>query len=130
MVRPRNINNPRTVTLIVDGDVYDKFIEQLPRKKGTSEAIRELITAQVEETEKIKNLNSLDQSAIKSINIKLSEDFKISEQNKQPKIDFFCIERNDVPRLVQSVDEKYTLGLMEGQCKEFIKHAKMRMQRL
>ena len=124
------MKQPRTISVIVESDIYEKFVDNLPRHIGVSAAIRDLLEAQVEEVEKIKNLNSLDQGAIKLINNKLSEDFKISEQNKQPKIDFFCIERNDVPRLVQSVDEKYTLGLMEGQCKEFIKHAKMRMQRL
>lgn len=130
MGRHRNVNNPRTVTVIVDGDVYDKFIEQLPGKTGTSEAIRNLISAQVEETEKIKNLSSLDQSAIKQYNIKLSNDFNLSEQNKQPTIDFFCIERNEVIDIVKSVEDKGTLGQMEGHCREFLKYSKMRMQRL
>ena len=124
------MKQPRTISVIVESDIYEKFVDNLPRHIGVSAAIRDLLEAQVEEVEKIKNLNSLDQGAIKLINNKLSQDFKISEKNKQPTIDFFCIQRTEVPILVNGVKEKQELARMEGQCREFIKLSKMRMNKL
>jgi len=119
----KKMMHPRSICIVVDGDIFDKFVEQLPRRKPVSEAIRELINIQVEETEKEKNAYSprFDQSAIKAINNKLSDDFNLSQRNKQPTIDFFCIQREDIPKLVGQIDDKQELGWMIGQCKEFIK---------
>lgn len=126
MGRHRNVNNPRTISVIVDGDIYDKFINQLPKHLGTSEAIRELINAQVDETEKIKNLNALDHSAIRT----QESNFIMQSEDKNVSLDLFTIERRDIPEIIQEIDGKGLLGKLMGDARLVLSCSKRQIENL
>jgi|SRR5215510_468547 len=130
MVRPRWVKNPRTISVIVDGEAFDRFVEQLPGRKGASETIRELIDGYLRERDREKNAYSqnYDLSAIKAINNKLSDDFNLSQQQKT--LDFFNIERQEIPELIETIADKSELGFMQGHCKEFLKYSRRKMEAL
>lgn len=101
MGRHRNVNNPRTISIIVDGDVYDKFVQQLPRKTGTSEAIRDIINSIVEEEQKnqeaLTNPLGLPQGA-RAINY-------INNKHKNLSLDIFSIPTRDLTKELTNIGD-------------------------
>jgi hypothetical protein len=48
----RILKHPRTISTIVEDEVYTEFAQSLPRSKSVAEAIREYMTSVVEERKK------------------------------------------------------------------------------
>ena len=103
----KNLRKPRTISLIVEGEEYEKFVENLPKKTSASELIREYIESVNRETEKEKNACSqnYDLSAIKAINNKLSDDFKLSQKQKQPTLDLFMLSELQLEEAVLEIND-------------------------
>jgi len=77
------------------------------KKQSFSKFIVCAIESQVREDEKIKNAYSQhwDASAIKAYNNKLSDDFNLSEQNKQPTLDLFLMSEREVEEIVLEIND-------------------------
>ena len=50
----RILKHPRTISTIVEDDVYQAFADTLPRHKTVAEAIREYMASAVEESKKAR----------------------------------------------------------------------------
>jgi hypothetical protein len=50
----KNLKHPRTISTIVEDDIYQEFADLLPRRKTVSEAIREYMMSVVEEQKKVR----------------------------------------------------------------------------
>jgi len=130
MARNRSLKNPRSVTVIVEGDIYDKFMESLPKGTGTSEALRDVIHSMVEEYEKEKNLKALSQDAIKQINNAQSNIYILEQEKKQKSLDLFLVERRDIPFIINEIESKGELGMIQGLSKLITDCTKTRMTKL
>lgn len=126
MTRPRELKNPRTISVIVDGDIYEKFMDSLPRRTGVSEAIRNLIAAEVDEEEKIKNLKALDHSAIRT----QESNFIMQSEDKNVSLDLFTIERRDIPEIIEEIDAKGLLGKLMGDARMVLSCSKRQIENL
>src|SRR5215211_9043400 len=60
-------SNYRMTSVMVEPDIYEEFLEILPRRKSVGEALREYMKEVVEENRKEKNLNGPNHSAIGGI---------------------------------------------------------------
>lgn len=56
--------NLRMTSVMVEPDIYEEFLEIIPRRKSVGEALREYMKEVVEENRKEKNLNGPNHSAV------------------------------------------------------------------
>ena len=120
------LKNPRTVTLVVEGERYEKFLEGLPRRKGFSESIRELMDSVIDEREKEKNLNAHNYGAIKI----QDTNYIIHGEDKNLSLDLFTIERSDIPEIIREIARKPMLGKLIGNARAIIKCSQRQIDRL
>lgn len=64
MANDKQLENPKPRLITLEKEEYEKFINNLPRNKSFDKAIREYIKSCNEESEKIKNVNSPNYSAV------------------------------------------------------------------
>lgn len=50
----KNLKHPRTISTVVEDEIYQQFIDTLPRTKTVAEAIREHMKSVVDENKKVK----------------------------------------------------------------------------
>lgn len=75
----KNLKHPRTISTIVEDEIYKQFADTLPRSKSVAEALREHMKSVVEESKKVEALErlpiltggSLRQTTISEYDIKL-----------------------------------------------------------
>lgn len=129
MARQRSIEGAtRVVPLNLEAEEYDKFVENLPRKKSVSEAIREYMKSVNDEAEKIKNLNSPNYSAVKDIyDIYISS----SETNKvNSTLDIWLLDKRDIVNHIDSISDIKTLAQIEDKGKVFYTIAQTRKRKI
>lgn len=54
MVNTKGLRHPRTISTVVEDEVYQQFADGLPRHKTVAEAIREYMSSVVEEQKKVR----------------------------------------------------------------------------
>ena len=115
-----------------ESEVVNKAKEIAKRNNQSfSKLVMEALAKYIDEQ---KNLIALDNSAI-SLAVRATNNASVSylynskKEGIQKTIDFFCLQRADLPKLVNRARDRQELGWMEGHCKEFIKLSKVRMNR-
>lgn len=87
MSREKKMENPKPRLVTLERDEYEKFLNNLPRRKSFDAAIREYIKSCNDETDKEKNLSSPNYSAItignNTIQNKLDKYFPIHLRDEQ-----------------------------------------------
>lgn len=109
MANIKKMENPRDVLIKIDRKEYETFVENLPRTRTFSDAIRKYIKSCNEEHEKEKNLNSPNYSAIQ---------IKLTNENDQPtytdtKLDIYLLSYSDIVHHIDTINDVKTLGDLE-----------------
>jgi S-ribosylhomocysteine lyase LuxS involved in autoinducer biosynthesis len=55
----KNLKHPRTISTIVEDEIYQQFADTLPRSKSVAEALREHMKSVVDESKKVEALTRL-----------------------------------------------------------------------
>jgi S-ribosylhomocysteine lyase LuxS involved in autoinducer biosynthesis len=55
----KNLKHPRTISTIVEDEIYKQFADTLPRSKSVAEALREHMKSVVDESKKVEALERL-----------------------------------------------------------------------
>jgi hypothetical protein len=97
----------RMTSVMVEPEIYDEFIEIIPRSKSVGEALREYMKSVVEEKRKEKNLSGSDHSAIGLV----------ANNNIQSKLDKYfpshITEWNSFKDIVEGMEETERTKLTE-----------------
>src|SRR5687768_5506650 len=112
MANIRKMMYPRDVLIKLESEEYKKFVENLPRTKSFSDAIREYIKSCNEELEKKKNLNSPNYSAVKETN---NDDIyhKYISNNNNATLDIYLLLNDDIRETIWKIQDVETLAKIE-----------------
>lgn len=120
------LKHPRTITIIVEDERYQRFLDGLPRRKGFSQAMRELMDSVIDEQEKEKNLNAPNYGAIRI----QESNFNTQSDDKNLSLDLFSVERSDIPEIINEIERKALLGKLMGDARLVLSCSKKQIDRL
>jgi len=106
------MDNPKGVLIHVDKEDYDVFVNNLPRYKNFSEAVREYIKSCNEEALKEKNLNSPNYSAMQQVLVSHETTTQPTYTNNST-LDIYLLSHKDIVKHLDKIEDVKTLGDLE-----------------
>lgn len=124
--RPRE-GNYKIISVNLEPDETDKFVQRLKHNQSLSEIFRDFIRDENRRVESEKNLKAQNNGAIKSVG--QANNVSIY-RNKNLSLDLFTIQRNDIPDIIYDIERKGILGKFMGDAKLILSCSKKQIDRL
>jgi hypothetical protein len=116
------VNNPRTISLVVNNEEYEEFKKLLPRDTTVGEYIRKVMREEVELQKKEEALNSPNYSPVREPIIYNKEE--TIKHNST--LDIYLLEKRDIVKYIDKIDDVPTLAKIEEKSYVFYSVAKTR----